>query len=96
MPFHFTSEDVVLFIGLIGSVLGIYGRFKGEIIAQEQRLVKLEKDNQYLLDFKQTAIRRLDDHDKQNQSLLVMAEKINQLSDDIKELKENVKKMTKA
>lgn len=92
---HFAPEDIATFISTIGVVVGLYGRFKGEIIAQEQRLTKLDKDMQYLKDFKTSTSKRLDDHDKQNQTLFVMAEQIKNLSDDIRELKAEIKKSQK-
>ena len=74
-------------IGFVGVVLGIYGNFKGTIIAQEKRLVVMEKDIENMRDFRLTAVRRLDNHDEQNKSLLILAEQVKALSEDMKELK---------
>ena len=38
-------------------------------------------------DFRLTAVRRLDNHDEQNKSLLILAEQVKALSEDMKELK---------
>ena len=40
---HFTPEDISMIVGFIGVLLGIYGNFKGTIIAQEKRMVVMEK-----------------------------------------------------
>jgi|GEM_PF-1192425 len=84
---HFTPEDISMIIGFIGVLLGIYGNFKGTIIAQEKRMVVMEKDIENMRDFRLTAVRRLDNHDEQNKSLLILAEQVKALSEDMKELK---------
>ena len=76
-----------MIIGFVGVVLGIYGNFKGTIVAQEKRLVAMEKDIENMRDFRLTAVRRLDNHDEQNKSLLILAEQVKALSEDMKELK---------
>lgn len=90
---QFTPEDISLFIGLSVSVWGMYGRFKAEVVAQEKRLVVLEKDRDYLRDFKESAIKRLDNHDEQNKAILVLAEQVRTLSEDLKEIKSIVTKL---
>lgn len=84
---RFTPEDIYMIIGFLGVILGIYGNFKGTIIAQEKRMVVLEKDIENMRDFRLTAVRRLDNHDEQNKSLLILAEQVKALSEDMKELK---------
>ena len=91
---HFTPEDISMMIGFIGVVLGIYGNFKGTIIAQEKRLVVMEKDIENMRDFRLTAVRRLDNHDEQNKSLLILAEQVKALSEDMKELKALIQSKT--
>ena len=85
--FHFTPEDISMMVGFVGVVFGIYGNFKGTIVAQEKRLVVMEKDIENMRDFRSTAVRRLDNHDEQNKSLLILAEQVKALSEDMKELK---------
>lgn len=84
---HFTPEDISLFVAFVCTCLGIYGRFKGEIIAQEKRMTVLEKDNEFLKEFKQSATQRLNNHEEQNKAILVLAEQVKTLSEDVKELK---------
>lgn len=92
---HFTPEDISMMIGFVGVVLGIYGNFKGTLIAQEKRLVIMEKDIETMRDFRLTAVRRLDNHDEQNKSLLILAEQVKALSEDMKELKALIQNKTK-
>ena len=40
---HFTPEDISMIIGFVGVLLGIYGNFKGSVVAQEKRMVVIEK-----------------------------------------------------
>ena len=84
---HFTPEDISMMIGFVGVCLGIYGNFKGAIVAQEKRMVIIEKDVENLREFKTSANKRLDNHDEQNKSLLILAEQVKALSEDMKELK---------
>ena len=84
---HFTPEDVSMMIGFIGILLGIYGNFKGNIVAQEKRMVIIEKDIETMRDFRLTAVRRLDNHDEQNKAILVLAEQVKSLGEDVRELK---------
>mgnify|MGYP006867433426 FL=1 len=84
---RFTPEDISLLIGLVSAMLAIYGHFKTEILMQEKRMTVLEKDNEFLKEFKTTATQRLNNHDEQNKALLVLAEQVKTLSEDVKELK---------
>ena len=91
---HFTPEDISMIIGFVGVILGIYGNFKGSVIAQEKRMVVLEKDIENMRDFRLTTVRRLDNHDEQNKSLLILAEQVKALSEDMKELKSLIQSKT--
>ena len=84
---RFTPEDISLLVGLVSAMLAIYGRFKTEILMQEKRMTVLEKDNEFLKEFKVTATQRLNNHEEQNKALLVLAEQVKTLSEDVKELK---------
>ena len=92
--FRFTPEDISMMVGFIGILLGICGNFKGTIVAQEKRLVVMEKDIENMRDFRLTAVRRLDNHDEQNKSLLILAEQVKALSEDMKELKALIQSKT--
>ena len=84
---RFTPEDISLLVGLVSVMLAIYGRFKTEILMQEKRMTILEKDNEFLKEFKISATQRLNNHEEQNKALLVLAEQVKTLSEDVKELK---------
>ncbi len=83
---HFTPEDISMMVGFV-DYLEFYGNFKGSVVAQEKRMVVIEKDIENMRDFRLTAVRRLDNHDEQNKSLMILAEQIKALSEDMKELK---------
>ena len=59
---RFTPEDISLLVGLVSVMLAIYGRFKTEILMQEKRMTILEKDNEFLKEFKISEKQRLDNH----------------------------------
>lgn len=91
---HFTPEDISLFVGFVVAILGIYGRFKGDIVAQEKRMTVIEKDNEFLREFKQSATQRLNNHEEQNKALLILTEQVRGLSEDVRELKTLITKET--
>ena len=52
----------------------------------------LEKDIENLKEFKESANRRLDSHDKQNEAILVLAEQVKSIGDDVRDLKRVIMK----
>ena len=89
---RFTPEDISLLVGLVSAMLAIYGRFKTEILMQEKRMTVMEKDNEFLIEFKNTATRRLNNHEEQNKAILVLAEQVKNMSEDIRDLKRVIMK----
>ena len=60
---------------------------KHEQELRENRLTILEKDIENLHEFKTSANKRLDNHDEQNKAILVLAEQVKSLGEDVRELK---------
>ncbi|HEL1773800.1 TPA: hypothetical protein TXV11_002479, partial [Streptococcus suis] len=56
------------------------------------RITVLEKDIENLKEFKESANRRLDSHDEQNKAILVLAEQVKSMGEDIRELKRVIMK----
>ena len=77
---------VQIFISLI-PVIGLYFSMKDRGTKQENRLTILEKDIENLNEFKKSANKRLDNHDEQNKAILVLAEQVKSLGEDVRELK---------
>ena len=77
---------VQIFITLI-PVIGLYFSMKDKATKQENRLTILEKDIENLNEFKISANKRLDNHDEQNKAILVLAEQVKSLGEDVRELK---------
>ncbi|HEL2250318.1 hypothetical protein, partial [Streptococcus suis] len=63
-----------------------------KITKQENRITVLEKDIENLKEFKESANRRLDSHDEQNKAILVLAEQVKSMGEDIRELKRVIMK----
>ena len=59
---------------------------------QENRNTALEKDIESLKEFKKSANHRLNSHDEQNKAILVLAEQVKNMSDDIRDLKRVIMK----
>ncbi|HEL1640810.1 TPA: hypothetical protein TXL57_001750 [Streptococcus suis] len=70
----------------------MWNSFSGKITAQENRITVLEKDIENLKEFKNSANHRLDNHDEQNKAILVLAEQVKSLGDDVRELKRVIMK----
>ena len=75
-----------IFISLI-PVIGLYFSMKDRATKQENRITIMEKDIENLHEFKTSANKRLDNHDEQNKAILVLAEQVKSLGEDVRELK---------
>lgn len=83
---EFERLIVQIFLSLI-PVVGLYFSMKDRATKQENRLTVLEKDIENLNEFKRSANKRLDNHDEQDKSILVLAEQVKSLGEDVRELK---------
>lgn len=83
---EFERLIVQIFLSLI-PVVGLYFSMKDRATKQENRLTVLEKDIENLNEFKSSANKRLDNHDEQNKAILVLAEQVKSLGEDVRELK---------
>ena len=77
---------VQIFLSLI-PVVGLYFSMKDRGTKQENRITIMEKDIENLREFKASASKRLDNHDEQNKAILVLAEQVKSLGEDVRELK---------
>ena len=84
---EFKPEQVYTFVAFVSSVLGMWSILSAKITKQENRNTVLEKDIENLKEFKENANHRLNSHDEQNKAILVLAEQVKNMSDDIRDLK---------
>ena len=89
---QFRPEHVYTFAAFVSSVLGMWSILSAKMTRQENRITVLEKDIESLKDFKESANRRLDSHDEQNKAILVLAEQVKNMADDIRDLKRVIMK----
>ncbi|HEM3634873.1 TPA: hypothetical protein U1C44_000297 [Streptococcus suis] len=89
---HIRPEHVYALVGFVSTVVGLWADFSAKITKQENRITVLEKDIENLKEFKTGANRRLDSHDEQNKAILVLAEQVKSLGDDVRELKQVIMK----
>lgn len=92
---QFRPEHIYTFIAFVSSVLGMWSILSAKMTRQENRSTVLEKDIESLKEFKESANRRLDSHDEQNKAILVLAEQVKSMGDDIRELKRVIMKESK-
>lgn len=83
---EFERLMVQIFLSLI-PVVGLYFSIKDRGTKQENRITIMEKDIENLREFKASASKRLDNHDEQNKAILVLAEQVKSLGEDVRELK---------
>ena len=89
---QFKPEQVYTFIAFVSSVLGMWSTLSAKMTRQENRITVLEKDIENLKEFQESANRRLDSHDKQNEAILVLAEQVKSMGDDVRDLKRVIMK----
>lgn len=68
-------------------VVVLYFSMKDRATKQENRITAIEKDIENLREFRMSANKRLDNHDEQNKAILVLAEQVKSLGEDVRELK---------
>ena len=88
----FKPEQIYLYVAFISSVLGMWSILSAKLTKQENRNTVLEKDIENLKEFKESANRRLDSHDEQNKAILVLAEQVKNMGDDVRDLKRVIMK----
>ena len=89
---QFRPEHIYTFVAFVSSVLGVWSILSAKMTRQENRNTVLEKDIENLKEFKESATRRLDSHDKQNEAILVLAEQVKNMGDDVRDLKRVIMK----
>ena len=88
----FRPEQIYIYVAFVSSVLGMWSILSAKITKQENRNTVLEKDIENLKEFKESANHRLNSHDEQNKAILVLAEQVKNMSDDIRDLKRVIMK----
>ena len=66
----------------------LYLNFKDRSDRLEKRLTGLEKDIEFSKEFKREVLKRLNSHDEQNKAILVLAEQVRSLTNDVKEIRD--------
>ena len=89
---QFRPEQVYTFVVFVSSVLGMWSILSAKMTKQEHRNTILEKDIENLKEFKESANRRLNSHDEQNKAILVLAEQVKNMGNDVRDLKRVIMK----
>ena len=89
---QFRPEQVYTFVAFVSSVLGMWLILSAKMTQQENRNTVLEKDIENLKEFKESANHRLNSHDEQNKAILVLAEQVKNMGDDVRDLKRVIMK----
>ena len=89
---QFRPEHIYTFIAFASSILGMWSTLSAKMTKQENRITVLEKDIENLKEFKDSANHRLNSHDEQNKAILVLAEQVKNMADDIRDLKRVIMK----
>lgn len=78
---------LIRFLFSLIPVVVLYFSMKDRATKQENRMTGIEKDIENLREFRMSANKRLDNHDEQNKAILVLAEQVKSLGEDVRELK---------
>lgn len=78
---------LIRFLFSLIPVVVLYLSMKDRATKQENRMTAIEKDIENLREFRMSANKRLDNHDEQNKAILVLAEQVKSLGEDVRELK---------
>lgn len=78
---------LIRFLFSLIPVVVLYFSMKDRATKQENRITAIEKDIENLREFRMSANKRLDNHDEQNKTILVLAEQVKSLGEDVRELK---------
>ena len=89
---EFRPEQVYIYVAFVSSVLGMWSILSAKMTKQENRNTVLEKDIENLKEFKESANHRLNNHDEQNKAILVLAEQVKSMGEDIRDLKRVIMK----
>ena len=89
---QFKPEQVYIFVAFVSSVLGMWSILSAKMTKQENRNTVLEKDIENLKEFKESANHRLNNHDEQNKAILVLAEQVKNMGEDVRDLKRVIMK----
>lgn len=91
MPLSTISGEVLTWlVSTALPVAGLYITNKNKIKESEHRLTVMEMELAHAKERSSSHEKRLDSHDEQNKALLVLAEQVKSLAEDIKELKQIV------
>lgn len=85
-------EQIYIYVAFVSSILGMWSILSAKVTKQENRNTVLEKDIENLKEFKESANQRLNSHDEQNKAILVLAEQVKNMGDDIRDLKRVIMK----
>ncbi|CEY34088.1 phage membrane protein [Streptococcus pneumoniae] len=78
---------LIRFLFSLIPVVVLYFSMRDRATKQENRITAIEKDIENLREFRMSANKRLDNHDEQNKAILVLAEQVKSLGEDVRELK---------
>ena len=89
---QFRPEQVYTFVAFVSTALGMWSILSAKMTKQENRNTVLEKDIENLKEFKENANHRLNSHDEQNKAILVLAEQVKNMGNDVRDLKRVIMK----
>lgn len=78
---------------LIGTIVTIWNLISARIAAQEKRLTLMEAEIRFLRQQVESNISRLNDHEKQQQTLFALVQKVNSITEDLTEVKADLKQL---
>ena len=88
-----TIEQMIKVGGFVLAVGTFWNIISAKITAQASRLMLMESEIRFLRQQVESNINRLNDHEKQQQTLFALVQKVNSITEDLTEVKADLKQL---
>lgn len=88
-----TIEHLITIGGFVLALGTFWNAMSAKIAAQEKRMTLIESENRYNRQQIDSNISRLNDHEKQQQTMIALVQKVNNITEDLTEVKADLKQL---
>lgn len=86
-------EQLIAVGGFVLALGTFWNAVSAKIAAQEKRMTLIETENRYNRQQIDSNISRLNDHEKQQQTMIALVQKVNNITEDLTEVKADLKQL---
>lgn len=88
-----TIEQLITIGGFIIALITFWNAMSAKVTAQEKRMASIELTSEYQGKQIDSNISRLNDHEKQQQTMFALVQKVNNITEDLTEVKADLKQL---